>query len=346
MSRFLPAPRLVACLCAMLALPCAWAEPVYRVVDLTPEDPDLACAVAINAAGHVTGLIDRDGDYRHTAGFWWGEGVRIGIGTGEASGINDADTVVGTTDDMEHRRGQRAYVVQGGVRHGIDVRGGVRYQGAAGVSAAGVVCGFDEDEEGRRGAFAVGADGHPFALDLPRHPTASSCTAISSDGRMAGIVEYHYVKERGFVGTPGNWTLLPMPHGSWSVEPQAVNALGMVTGIYYLPGEGGRGFVYRDGRVSDLPALGADSVSYGFGINDVGQIVGASYGARTGAVLFETDGRVIDLNERIEAGMGGNWVIETARAINLSGVIAGCGRMRDAEGRWSGLHAVVLVPSE
>jgi uncharacterized membrane protein len=247
---------------------------------------------------------------------------------------------------MHHRRGQRAYVVQGGVRHGLDVRGGVRYQGATGVSAAGVVCGYDEDDAGLRRAFAAGADGHPFPLDLPRRPTSSTCNAISSDGRMTGVVQYHYVKERGFVGVPGSWTLLPMPHGSRAVEPQAVNALGMVTGVYYLPGQGGRGFVYQGGRMADLPSLGADSVSYGFGINDVGQIVGASYGARTGAVLFETDGRVVDLNARLEPALSGGWVVETARAINVSGVIAGCGRKRDAEGHWSGLHAVVLVPFE
>jgi len=345
MSRRPLAPRLAACLSAVLALPAAIADPLYRVIDLTPEDPALACALAINAAGHVTGQIDRDGDYRHTAGFWWGEGMRIGIGTGEASGINDADTVVGTTDDMHDRRGQRAYIVQDGVRHGLDVRGGVRYQGATGVSAAGVVCGFDEDDEGRR-AFAAGADGHPFALDLPHRPTSSSCNAISSDGRMTGVVQYHYVKERGFVGVPGSWTLLPMPHGSRAVEPQAVNALGMVTGVYYLPGKAGRGFVYRDGVMSDLPSLGRGSVSYGYGMNDVGQIVGASYGARTGAVLFEADGRVVDLNARLDPMAGGGWVVETARAINLSGVIAGCGRKRDPWGHWSGQHALVLVPIE
>ena len=62
----------------------------------------MACALAINAAGHVAGQIDWDGDYHHTAGFWWGEGVKVGIGTGDASGINDADTVVGTTDDMPY----------------------------------------------------------------------------------------------------------------------------------------------------------------------------------------------------------------------------------------------------
>jgi uncharacterized membrane protein len=337
-------PRLALSVFATLAVQGAAADPVYRLIDLTPENPALACALAINAAGHVTGQIDRDGDYRRTAGFWWGEGVRVGIGTGDASGINDADTVVGTTDDMDERRGQRAYVVQGGVRHGIDVRGGVRYQGAAGVSAAGITCGFDEDADGRH-AYAAGTDGRPFALDLPRQPTSSACSAISSDGRMTGVVQYHFVKERGFVGVPGNWTLLPMPHGSRAVEPQAVNALGTVTGVYYVPDKGGRGFVYKDGITADLPSLGRGSVSYGYGINDIGQIVGASYGTRTGAVLFETDGRVVELNARLDApAASAGWVVETARAINLSGVIAGCGRKRDVAGHWSGLHALVLVP--
>jgi uncharacterized membrane protein len=345
MFRYPPIPRLVASLLAALALPAAIADPVYRVIDLTPEDPVFACALSINAAGHVTGEMDRDGDHRHTAGFWWADGLRIGIGTGKASGINDADTVVGTTDDMDDHRGQRAYMVQGGVRRAIDPRGGVRHQGASGVSAADVVCGFDEDDEGRH-AYAARADRRPSVLDLPGQPIASTCNAISSDGRMAGVVQYDYIEEHGFVGVPGNWTLLPMPQGSKTVEPQAVNALGTVTGVYYPPGQGGRGFLYRDGLMTDLPPLGAGSVSYGFGINDVGQVVGASYGARTGAVMFEPDGRVVDLNARIDATASGGWVVETARAINLSGMIAGCGRRQDDAGHWSGQHALVLVPVE
>ena len=81
--------------------------------------------------------------------------------------------------------------------------------------------------------------------------------------------------------------------------------------------------------VTDLGALGGGQGSEAFGINDRGQVVGASYGEPNGAagraVLWEGNGPVVDLNTRLPAGTG--WRLLSARAINGRGQIVGQGRM-------------------
>jgi probable HAF family extracellular repeat protein len=68
----------------------------------------------------------------------------------------------------------------------------------------------------------------------------------------------------------------------------------------------------------DLGALGGDA-SAALDLNDAGQVVGASFGH---AFLWE-DGVMHDLNDAVVDLDG--WVLETATAINASGVIVGHG---------------------
>jgi probable HAF family extracellular repeat protein len=57
----------------------------------------------------------------------------------------------------------------------------------------------------------------------------------------------------------------------------AINASGQVAGISSLPGNAtNHAFLWDDGTVTDLGDLGGE-VSYAYGINDVGQVVGDSY---------------------------------------------------------------------
>lgn len=76
--------------------------------------------------------------------------------------------------------------------------------------------------------------------------------------------------------------------------------------------------------MTDLGTLPGGTQSFAFGINNPGQIVGASDSSGGGlrAVIFE-QGIVRDLNQLIPAGSG--WTLISAKAVNDNGQIVGEG---------------------
>jgi probable HAF family extracellular repeat protein len=109
---------------------------------------------------------------------------------------------------------------------------------------------------------------------------------------------------------------------------QALNALGQVTGSFVDKGVT-RGFVYQNGRVTDLGGLGG-GYSFGFGINARGDVTGVSARAdgQRHAMLYSA-GRMTDLGT-----LGGT--TSFGYAINAAKQVAGESNLKSG-----GFHAFV-----
>ena len=113
-----------------------------------------------------------------------------------------------------------------------------------------------------------------------------------------------------------------------------INDQGQVAGASSTAGETAiHAFFYgSDAGMKDLGALGGTK-TYAFGINAAGQIVGSAEIADNGRA-FLCDGpaaAMIDLNTLVDHASG--WTLQSARAINDSGQIAGYGTAPDGTRR-------------
>jgi probable HAF family extracellular repeat protein len=121
---------------------------------------------------------------------------------------------------------------------------------------------------------------------LGKLPGGFTCgQAINNVGQITGHSNSRDTGERAFLYTPGvgiknlgTITEVPQYSGGWSI-----NASGQVTGysvdtrIYQgISSNISRAFLYSGGAMNDIGTLPGSTHSYGYGINDVGQITGSS----------------------------------------------------------------------
>lgn len=101
---------------------------------------------------------------------------------------------------------------------------------------------------------------------------------------------------------------------------QAINEKGQIAGTMLTANKQDHAVIWdSDINIKDLGALPGDTVSWGLGINDLGQAVGWSAGAgnkHKHAVVWEADGKIRDLGT-----LGGE--VSEARAINSRGWVVG-----------------------
>ena len=122
-----------------------------------------------------------------------------------------------------------------------------------------------------------------------------------------------------------------------------INNPGQATGEILDINNNQHALLYTNGVTQDLSTLPGHRVSTGFGINDHGDVVGASSACcqvsdRSHAFIY-SNGMMQDLNDLIPAGSG--WFLESAFDINQVGQIVGTGHIDSDNGR---LHPFLLTP--
>jgi probable HAF family extracellular repeat protein len=161
------------------------------------------------------------------------------------------------------------------------------------------------------------APGRPFLyregkmtlLSLPQEPPAyldAWANDVNDAGQAAGSAmlagEQHALLWEGGVPRDLNGLL----KGSRYSELRAVNNRGQAVGdARGYAGGPRRGFLFEQGKVSDLPALPGYTLSQPRGLNDGGVVVGAAYireGEESRAVRW-AGGQMADLNTLIPAGL-------------------------------------------
>lgn len=124
-------------------------------------------------------------------------------------------------------------------------------------------------------------------------------------------------------------------------EANAINSRGQIVGYGEHAGIGLHAFRYTEGVVEDLGTFPGGGISYGVGINNRGDVVGAAYLDASGvgnfrAMLYTDRRGMQNLNNLIDPSLG--WVLRVATGINKRGQIAGWGEFNGDE------HAFRLTP--
>jgi probable HAF family extracellular repeat protein len=213
---------------------------------------------------------------------------------------------------------------------------GGSYSDARGINNAGQITG--ETHLPGDGSFHAYLYDHGVMQDI--HPATrpwSSGERINDLGQIAGFWTGGGGGAYAMRYTVADWLDLGALPGGRKSTADAINATGQITGeaetatTYHA--------YFYDGTMHDLGTLGG-IISWGRGINDIGQIVGmARDTAGADRAFLYSDGVMYDINSLIPPDSG--WTMIDARDINNSGVIVAYGwRNYPAAG-----HAFLLTPS-
>jgi probable HAF family extracellular repeat protein len=317
--------------------PAAGAVTGYSVAEISAAGVVSTGGAGINESGQVAGTLRTSSG---SSGFVWNRSTGQlrtlttlkGHNTA-ASGINDNGDVAGSTGIPAPY--QPPYPVV------WDAAGGFRQLSglgtASGVNQAGEVSGTSGF-----GSYRAVSWTSAGVLQQLNGDREGSAAAINTAGQVAGRAKFPGgYAWRAFLWDPRTGirdlgALLPDPNAM--SDAFGVNDLGHVVGgaeasspetLYTT-----RAFLWRDGR---MRAIGPD-VSYAYAVNNrddaVGQYLTGSFVYRA---FVYSGGTFRDLNTLIPAGSG--VVLETAVAINESGLIVANGRNRAGQQR-----AFVLTP--
>jgi probable HAF family extracellular repeat protein len=252
--------------------------PGYQVTDLgtLPGVPD-STAVAVNDRGDVVGQSGG-------RAVLWRQGRIVDLGTlgGGYSGavdVNEHGDVVGQSE-LAEGVGIHAFVWRGGQLVDLSPLPGFPNSYATAVNDRGDVAGFSVGDGGIT-AVLWRPDG--TTVDVTALTGLHEVTDLDNSGRLVGSV-----MPDGMNGYPALWyrghtTVLSDRSGTAS----AINDRGEIAGYYY--GGLGNSFVWRAGRLTDIPLL-ADlpeaALMQAQGINNRGQVVG--YGGYGDGFVWDT----------------------------------------------------------
>jgi uncharacterized membrane protein len=193
--------------------------------------------------------------------------------------------------------------------------------------------------------------------DLGNFGIDPSALSINNQGRVL-IGSWDGVRTHTFISRPGSTSMeeIPslVPHSS--VSPGEMNQYSVVTGwaTTDILGTHQRAYIYANGKIKNIGGLSGATDSWGFGINNLGQVCGQSFTASkqvkdsTGKIIqtpeinagfVDLDGTLRDVNKLMDQS-GKGWVISRAQSINdLDQVLA------DANFNGGPTHAVNLTPN-
>jgi probable HAF family extracellular repeat protein len=315
--------------------PAPAARPTYSITDLGTLGGTYTTAIALNAAGQVTGISDT-GQNSQNAFFYDGAIHDLGSLGGAYSvgfGINQSGHVTGYSESLDEFA-FHAFLYDG-MLHDLGTLGGATSFGY-GVNASGQVTGSStlggELDETRAflwtqaaGMQNLGTLGGPFSaghdINDSGHVTGG---LVNTDGEYRAFLYDGVMHDLGTLG------------GTYSYGHR-INASGQITGTSMTAEGAFRPFLY-DGSMHDLGSLGGTRGN-GNGINSSGQVVGETQLAgdeTTHAFLYTASQGMVDLNSLIDPLFG--WELLHATAINDSGQIVGNGRFDGAD------HAFLLTP--
>jgi len=193
-----------------------------------------------------------------------------------------------------------------------------------GLSDAGVVVGLQSTMAGT--TQAASWDGSAWHL-----LGSGEADAINSKNFAVGfrnVDSSAHATEWNGQGTPLDLGLLP--NGRWS-QALAINDRAWVAGYAQTNGSSTHAFLWRQAQgMRDLGTLGSGN-SYGFGLNQNGEVVGSASGV---AVLWDSHQQIHDLG----AGTG-----SVAYGINDSGVVVGVAGTHAFT--WTSAHGLRTLPS-
>jgi len=305
----------VAGILAILGTPSLFAGPVLQ--DLGP----YAYGYAINNSGQVAGGISNSLFF--DAAFFYSAGglTNLGAWVGKSSwgyGINNSGQMVGNGN-------QGAFLYSGGVVTDLGA-----LESAVDINDSGLIAGTSPGNGGKPHAFLY-SGGTLTDLD-PLSQQRSFAQGLNNLGQVVGLRDSGPETVEAFLYSDGVMNSLGLGANSLA---SAINDASQITGA-----AGNVAFLLSpDSEVKLLGTLGG-AASIGYGINNLGQVVGLStmkHGGILHAFLY-TDGHLRDLNVLYahllrDPGGVGFQVFESAQAISDTGLITGYGEYWDGTQR-------------
>lgn len=291
----------------------------YTVVSLGTLGGAESRAYGLNENGQVVG--ETCTAQQCNVPFLWENGTMTALeGRGAAYGINDAGTVVGTSEGRAAmwRNGVRSVLV--GQPLGTGFPSG--NASAHAINRDGEVVGILQSVGCVGGCPPRGfrwRNGEAITLDIALYD-------ISDDGRLVGAQFINASTPRAVILEDRQVHVLAGP-GSGAY---AINDRGEAVGFSNEQG-GSNAFRWHDGAATNLGVLRGRNLGRAYSINNQGHIVGASGGVggdfsmSSPRAFLWRNGRMTDLNDLFTDA---TWVLEEARAINDRGQIVGTGRNR------------------
>jgi probable HAF family extracellular repeat protein len=301
----------------------------YRLTDLGTTG-DYSAALSINEAGIVVGQVRSGHSYSSSSAFAWqsGKGTKLETAKGTFSYAFAINAKGQATGYIAGKETDQACLWDQGQRIDLTTPTST-YSQAYALNNAGAVVGV---------ADLNGFYGHAFLwqngkmTDLGVLNGGHSCAyGINDKNEVVGYALTAFMGTdmacKAFLWRDGKMTDLGINGVAY-----AINNHSQIIGV-----EGSYGFLWQEGKAVRLGSLGG-SECYAYGLNDSGEIVGAS-GTKKEALhaCVWRNGRIEDLNSEVSAP---GWTLIEARSINAGGQIVGVGKFRGQR------RAFLLTPTQ
>ncbi|MGH8046593.1 MAG: hypothetical protein ACREKL_05065 [Chthoniobacterales bacterium] len=296
----------------------------YNITDLGTLGGSQSAAYGINASGQVVGSAYLTGNTANAGTLFSTSGnIEIGnfggINVNEARGINSSGAVVGI-NALPGDTSTHAFIYLGGATVNLGTLGGTSSRAYA-INDSGQITG----ESQITGDTAVHAYRYKNGAFTDLGGTTATGFAINAAGHVVGRSNF-----KAFIAT-GNTVVNISGIGTGNMHTAyGINDNDQVVGTSNIASGSGtfHAFLYQSGSAADIGSLVVGNNATAYAINNSSVIVGTSNltpGGVTYHAFIYQGGQITDLNSLIPANTG--WVLETAYAINASGLIAGSGTL-------------------